>query len=320
MLAGELGNQRRETIELARWLGRDIRPQVVVLTNLLIGGCIPELKRTTGAPVVVMLQGDDLFIEHLPEPSRQRCLNKLRELVRQVDMFLVNTDFYGSKMAAMLEIPPGKMRKVPLGLEPFSTLGRKATTQEKTAPRIGYMARLAPEKGLHVLVDAFIHMHAQQLSPEAELHIAGWLGTQHEPYAQQQWSKLELAGLASKFTYHGSPDFERKVALLRSFDVLSVPTTYDEPKGLFVLEAFAAGVPVVLPNRGAFPEILADCGGGYLVDADDSRVLAECLANLLSDRASAKKLGQQGFAGLQSKRTIQQIAATFQSVLTELVG
>ena len=60
-----------------------------------------------------------------------------------------------------------------------------------------------------------------------------------------------------------------KIDFLRNLDVLCVPATYDEPKGIFLLEAMANGVPVVQPRRGAFPEILEKTGGGILVEPDD---------------------------------------------------
>ena len=59
--------------------------------------------------------------------------------------------------------------------------------------------------------------------------------------------------------------------------MLSVPATYDEPKGVFLLEAMASGVPVVQPRRGAFTEIVEKTGGGLLVAPDDPEALAEGL-------------------------------------------
>ncbi|MCA9267099.1 MAG: glycosyltransferase family 4 protein, partial [Planctomycetales bacterium] len=75
---------------------------------------------------------------------------------------------------------------------------------------------------------------------------------------------------------------------------LSVPTEYHEPKGLFVLEALAAGVPVVQPQHGAFPEMLTATGGGLLVRPGDAEHLAQTLGELLSDAARRRQLGQAG--------------------------
>ena len=72
---------------------------------------------------------------------------------------------------------------------------------------------------------------------------------------------MDKAGLADEFMYHGAVDREGKLAFLQTLDVLSVPAPYDEPKGVFLLEAMGEGVPVVQPRRGAFTEIVERTGG-----------------------------------------------------------
>ena len=72
--------------------------------------------------------------------------------------------------------------------------------------------------------------------------------------------------LSEDFEYCGEVDRRQKIELLNSIDVLSVPTIYNEPKGLFVLEAFANGVPVVQPRHGAFPELTEATEGGRVVE------------------------------------------------------
>ena len=67
--------------------------------------------------------------------------------------------------------------------------------------------------------------------------------------------------------------------------MLSVPATYDEPKGIFLLEAMACGVPVVQPRRGGFTEIVEKTGGGLLVEPDDVESLAEGIARIYREPA-----------------------------------
>ena len=117
MLRGEHGYQRKEVRRLCRFLASDVRPNLVVLTNMLIGGCIPELKRTLGVPVLVTLQGDDAFLEYLPEPHKTRCFEQIRRLVRDVDGFLVHSRYYAEFMTGYFGIPPDKLHVVPLGID-----------------------------------------------------------------------------------------------------------------------------------------------------------------------------------------------------------
>ena len=79
---------------------------------------------------------------------------------------------------------------------------------------------------------------------------------------------LRAAGLGDEFVYRGTVDRAKKVQFFHDIDVLSVPSPYHEPKGLYLLEAMACGVPVVQPNHGAFPEIIERTGGGLLAQSD----------------------------------------------------
>ena len=126
-----------------------------------------------------------------------------------------------------------------------------------------------PEKGLHVLVDAFIYLHRTLKLATARLHIAGWLGKQHEEYVQREFRKLNEAGLQDKFTYLGEVDRHGKIEFLKSIDVLSVPTTYREPKGLSCLSRWPPAFPWC-SQRARVPELLERTGGGRIVAAERS--------------------------------------------------
>jgi len=295
MLRGSMGNQRREVVKLCDWLAEHVRPDVVVLTNMLIAGCVPPLKQRLGVPVLVTLQGDDVFVDFLPQRPRLQTLQEIRKLVDVVDGFLVHSRYYAEYMQEYFRIPPEKMYVVPLGIDvdgfPTEAIVRETPGRP---PAIGYLARLSKEKGLHVLVDAFIELRRRGTQPDVRLHLAGWMGEGHQDYAESQFQKLRDAGLAEAFEYVGSVDRTAKIEFLRGLDLLSVPTVYREPKGLFVLEALAAGVPVVQPAHGAFPELIAATGGGTLVPPEDPIALADELERLLGDPAARAALALTG--------------------------
>ncbi|QDV22438.1 GDP-mannose-dependent alpha-(1-6)-phosphatidylinositol monomannoside mannosyltransferase [Aureliella helgolandensis] len=297
MLKGMDGNQRKEVRRLCKWLNTE-RPDVVVFSNLLIAGCAPEIKRQLKCPVVVVLQGDDIFYDGLPPPYRERALVELRRLAQQVDRFVVHSRDYGQRMQAMLHFPPERLAIHPLSIDVADfhlPVGLDADQGLATRPpSVGYLARLAPEKGLHLLVDAFIELRRRGVVPTARLAIAGWLGPQHAKYWQEQLDKLAEAGLAGSVDYAGSVDRAGKLKFLQSIDVLCVPTSYQEPKGLFVLEALAAGVPYVQPAHGAFPELHAKHAGGHLFDPESPAELSERLEQVLADLPAARALGAEG--------------------------
>jgi glycosyltransferase involved in cell wall biosynthesis len=91
-----------------------------------------------------------------------------------------------------------------------------------------------------------------------------------------------------------------KIEFLSGLDVFSVACTYDEPKGLSLLEAMAAGVPVVQPRRGSFPEIIGRTSGGLLAATDDAAGLADAIYELWKTPALAADLGRKGSQGVRT--------------------
>lgn len=310
MLKGTQGHQRKEVLRLCQWLAEQVRPRMVVLSNMLIGGCVPALKERLGVPVLVTLQGDDIFLGGLMEPYQTQAIEEIRRLSPHVDGFLVHSRYYAEFMCGYLGLPDSQVHLVPLGLDvadfrsfladgaPRSTAGHAtASGSDRTPirpPTIGYLARLAKEKGLHLLVDAFARLRKMPGTEDARLLIAGWLGANDRAYAEAEFAKLREGGLGSAFEYLGAVDRQGKLDFLRRIDLLSVPTTYREPKGIFVLEALAAGVPVVEPDHGAFPEMLGALGGGRLVRPNDAQHLAETMHQLLVWPAERLELGRVG--------------------------
>jgi glycosyltransferase involved in cell wall biosynthesis len=261
MLRGTAGRQRKEFLRLLDWLESDVKPDVVVLTNLLIGGGIPDIKKRLGVKVFVTLQGDDIFIDSLPAMHRATTIELMRGLVSEVDGFIVHTMEYGRRMGQLLAIPESKVHVVPLGIQlqnlGLDTMGEPSPSVLSGDFTIGYFARMAPEKGLHRIVDAFIRVANQPGAEHSRLRLAGWMGPQHEEYWSEQKRKLSDAGLNARWDYVGSIDRKEKGAFLASLHLFCVPTTYAEPKALFLLEAVAAGVPYLQPDHGAFPELHA---------------------------------------------------------------
>jgi glycosyltransferase involved in cell wall biosynthesis len=294
MLRGTEGNQRKEVRRLCRWLQRDIQPDLVLLTNMLIAGCVPELKRRLDIPVLVTLQGDDIFYNHLPEPYRQQALAAMRNLVPSIDGFVVHSQAYADKMAQDLSIPHHRFLITPLGIDVSSVFTPPPPPTEAAPPpepspaaaaqrrvTLGFLARLAPEKGLDVLVEAFILAAQQPWGESLQLAIAGWQGPQHLPFRAALEQRIADAQLSDRYRCYPDPDQAGKRRFLSSIDLLCVPTSYHDPKGLFVLEAVAAGVPYLQPAHGAFPELHQRLDAGQLFSPNTPQALTDALQQLL---------------------------------------
>lgn len=320
MLRGTKGRQSDEVERLADWLCDEIKPDAIIFSNLLIGGCLPLLRqRLPDARLVVLLQGDDIFLDHLPPARREEAIGLCQNLVPSVDRFVVNSQFYADKMGDLLAIPPDQIRVTPLSIDlrPFQDLAPQSSRQDRNEFRLGYMARVAPEKGLHHLVESFIRLAGQPSHQDLSLHVAGWLGENNRSYFEGLEKRIASAGLSDRFVYHGSPDLVEKVNLLRTFDLMSVPTDYHDPKGLFALESLAAGVPVILPEHGAFPELIASTQGGLLVRPSDAAHLCELIEQMKGDAALRSQLGQTGAQRVNERHAIELAATSMKQVCFE---
>ena len=318
MLKGTAGNQRKEVRRLTKWLVNDIKPSVVILSNLLIGGCITSIRQH-GIPVIVTLQGDDIFLQDLREPYKSQALRLMRNLAKEVDGFIVQSKFYQEAMSDLFGIPKSKIQVVPLGLNLEGLL--EPQPRSTTSPRtIGYLARMSKEKGLHILVDAFIQLKQLPDTEDIQLLLAGWRGTTNQEYAAAELGKLDAAGLGNAYNDLGTVDHTQKQQLLNNIDLLCVPTVYQEPKGLFALEAMAAGVPVVVPEHGAFPEMLADLEGGILFEPGNITALAQLLHGLLENQISLAEYGNLGRRNVSARRDANTMASNTIAAIYKLLN
>lgn len=298
MLQGEYGNQRKEIDKLASWLQSDVRPDIINLSNVLIAGMVPELKRRLKVPIVATLQGDDIFLEALPEKTRWEAIRIISSLCSYMDGFIATSRYYADFMAEYLHFPREWIDVVHPGLDlrGHGELGVPRDTEPFT---IGYFARICPEKGFHLLVDAFRRLRLSGVN--CRLRASGWLGASQQTFFEATKEQIKEWGLAGDFGYVETPDHASKVRFFQSIDVLSVPTIYREPKGLYVLEAWANGIPVVQPRHGSFPELIDATGGGILFEPGDADDLAAGLKFLMENREERKRMGEKGKASLAER-------------------
>ena len=298
ILRGEVGHQRQELQKLVRWMEQEQRPDLVQLTNSMFLGLAKEIKNRLNVPVLCSLQGEDIFLEDLPDPYKTDAKKTLRERAQDVDGFVATSSAYADFMSDYLGVERTKIHVVPLGisLEGHAVLPRQSTA-DKT--RIGYLARICPEKGLHLLVDAFDLLVQRVGHENLQLEVAGYLGGRDRAYFEELTDRISSSSWAEYFRYRGEVDREEKLQFLSSVDLLSVPTVYRDPKGLFVLEALASGVPVVQPNHGGFPELIEKTGGGILVEPNSPAALADGLQQLVENKERRQQLGKQGRASVR---------------------
>jgi glycosyltransferase involved in cell wall biosynthesis len=322
MLQGERSVLRKEFDKLVDWMRDEPVPDIVDLSNSLLIALAAPLKRVFQRPVCCTLQGEELFLDALVSPYREKALALIREQSNGIDRFVAVSEYAARFMASYLGIPASRISVVRLGInmDGYDAPGTlKSERGAGDAFTVGYFARVAPEKGLHLLADAYIRLRRRTMPAPMRLEVAGYLARANRSYLDAVHQSLDHAGLGSEFTYRGELDRAGKLAFLRQLDVLSVPATYDEPKGMFLLEAMASSVPIVQPRRGSFVEVVERTGGGLLVPPDDPDALADGLHTVWSSAANRAALAERAYHGVRAHYTVAQSADRLLEVYTSVL-
>ncbi len=323
MLRGDHGHQCKEVKRIVRWLKDQPPFDAVCFSNALLLGAAPAIRQALDVPIVCVLQGEDTFLNGLHAPWSEHAWQELRERGKDVTRFVAVSKYYRGVMQSRLELPDDKICTIWNGIDLKGF--EKKSDNEPNPPTVGYLARLNEAKGLGCLIDAFILMRQQTWPSGLRLIACGTMVGPDRAYVAEQKEKLRQAGIAdTDYEFIHDVNREEKQKLLRRMTVFSVPATYGESFGLYVLEAQASGLPVVQPDHAAFPEILNETGGGVLVTPNESTVLGWALSDLLHDPALCRTLGDNGRCVVQQRfcasRMAQDMTALFEELAADKKG
>ena len=307
VLEGQNGHQAKEIRKLVHWLRGQPRPDVIDISNSMLIALARPLKEALGVPICCTLQGEDVFLSQLGTPLLGRTRQLISESAVHVDRFLAVSDYCAARMSRFLGFPGGKLDVVPLGIQVAGYDHQPRPV--RSGFTVGHFGRVAPEKGLHVLCEAYRRLREAGKLEGGSIRVAGYLSVGHAKYLESILEQVRQWGLEGEVTYHGQLDRAGKVEFLNSLDVLAIPAAYDDPKGLPLLEAMACGVPTVVPRRGTYTEFVERTGGGVLVPPDDIDAFTAALDTLASDPILRDQLGQRGAAGVREHYTAEVMAA-----------
>lgn len=313
ILRGEEGNQTRELDALIAWLRTQPPADVICLSNVLLVGMARHLKRDLGAPVVCVLQGEDSFLDALPKEVRQKAWDLTSARARDVDRFIAPSRYFSERMRARLHLPEEKVRVVPNGI---ALDGFQSSSSPPQPPVLGFFARMCREKGLDTLVDAYLLLKQRPAGRNLRLHVGGSCGPSDEAFVKSLQARL--ARHAADVSFFPNVDRNGKQEFFRSISVFSVPARYGEAFGLYLLEAWAAGVPVVQPWVASFPELIESTGGGVLCAPDDPKALADAIEGLIEHPNRAAELGRNGRQAVQERYSIEWMAQEILKVYQEV--
>jgi glycosyltransferase involved in cell wall biosynthesis len=312
MLRGRDGHQAKEVARLVDALRRRPRPDVVVLSNSLLLGLADPIRDALHVPVVVTVQGEAHFLDHLDE-GRDEAWALVAEGLARADGRIAVSGFAADLVAGRTGLAPAGFDIVHNGID----LEGYAAPAPESPPVLGFLGRLYAPKGLDRIVEVFLRLRNRGVP--LRLRLGGTLNPGDRAGLAAALDRVRAAGLAADVEVRPNLSPQAKREHLRTLTVLCVPAAKAETFGTYHLEAMAAGVPIVAPRRGANPEIVG-AAGGVLVDADDLDAHADAVADLLADPGRRAAIGEAGRAAVQARWSSAHMAAAEAAVLARVAA
>jgi glycosyltransferase involved in cell wall biosynthesis len=315
MIKGDNAFRAYEVDRLAKYLEQDGKPDVIHLSNALIVGLARQLKKRLNVKVVCSLLNEDDWIDEMAEPYRSDAWKLIERESPNIDHFVTPSTYYKELFIRNTGVSAEKISVIPLGFDAQLTASRESKEKKNV---IGYFCRVNRMNGFDKLVDAFISLKDSGKIPHISLHVCGGYTGDDKSFISEQIKKIRSKGLEKSIKIF--PDFQGagKERFFDSVDLISVPVRKYDGYGLYLLEANSAGIPVVQPSTGAFPEIIATTGGGLVYSPDTVEALASALLKLIEDDELRMKLGKEGMEGAKSALSLAKMAEGLSKVYYKL--
>jgi len=317
MIEGDNAFRKNEVDRLVKYLLKDDKPDIIHLSNALILGIARQLKKRIDVKIVCSLLNEDDWIDDMAEPFRSRAWKMIAKEAGYVDVFVTPSNYYKDLFISKTGIKGDNVMVVPLGFDPEK---ENITRTEREPSAIGYFSRANNYNGFDKLVDAFIELKEKDLIPGLTLNVCGGFTGADKPFVSAQIKKIREHKLEKTVKIYPEFQGDKKMEFFHDVDIISVPVRKYDGYGLYILEANAAGIPVVQPATGAFPEIIERTGGGILYSPDTVSGLAENLYKLLKDKELISKLGLKGSKMVRQELSLDKMASGLSEVYKKAIN
>ena len=315
MIKGENAFPEKELDRLVDYLKKDGMPDVIHLSNALIIGLARQLKSKINVKIVCSVLNEDDWINEMAEPYQSNAWNLISQEAHNVDVFITPSNYYKDFFISRTGITGSSFNVIPLGFDPGNLT---SLVNQANYPSLGYFCRINSQNGFDKLVDAFIELKSDDRLPGLTLHVSGGYTGDDKPFIAEQIRKIKTSGLKSFIRIYPEFHGNSKEDFFRNINIMSVPVRKHDGYGLYLLEANAAGVPVVQPETGAFSEIISKTGGGMTYSPDTVKELTAALEKLFRDDELRGKLSEQGkmnvFQELSLEKMSEGLAIVYNSM------
>lgn len=316
MLEAKSSFQKQELKHLIDYLQTEIKPDLIHLSNGLLTGLAKGLKEATKAIIICSLQDEHLWIDEMEPKYAQQAWTLINDNSAFIDLFLPVSHYYETFMRTKIPATDGKSRVAYPGFD----LSAYPKTMGEQSPKktlvLGYLARYGKDFGLDILIEA-MDILVNQKEQDIRLIAAGGFTAKDKNFIKKCEKKIKKSRLSHRIDLRGEYLIDNPSDFFLKIDVLVCPFQTAEALGIQSLEAMVCGVPSILSNIGAFPEISRLSGGALLFDLGNRFSLTQEIDKLYRNRDLLKKLSQAGWKNAREYFSLKNTAMKIQSIYKE---
>jgi glycosyltransferase involved in cell wall biosynthesis len=306
MIMGDNAFPEKEIDRLVNYLTANGKPDIIHLSNALVIGLARHLKKKLNVKIVCSLLNEDDWINEMAEPYQSNAWRMIAREAGNIDVFVTPSRYYRDHFIAKTGISDKNFHIVPLALDQISY---KVLPRKNNYPALGYFCRINAPNGFDKLVDAFILLKQQNRLPGLTLHVSGGYTADDKPFIMKQIKKVKDSGFKGSVRIYPEFQGDSKEEFFSNIDIMSVPVRKHDGYGLYILESNSAGIPVVQPATGAFPEIIERTKGGITYCPDTIDELSDTLYKLFIDEDLRIRLGNEGKENVVKELSLEKMAA-----------
>lgn len=316
MLSGSDGDQKEELERMTSWLEEHLKPDIIHLSNALLLGLAKTFRERLGVPIVCSLQDEHQWIGSMGPEGEQRVWKVMSEQAQSVDAFISTSHYYADMMIDTLGLDEERVDVVYPGVDPDSHV---PSTSRPTRPTLGYLSRMSVSLGLDLVAEAYMVLKQRKGLEDLCLKVIGGQTNDDNTFIEELKSTFESCGMLEDVEFIDGFGADVRATFFNDISVLTVPVPNGEAFGIYLIEALAAGVPVVQPAQGAFTEIIEKTDGGILYEPGEKEALADALEPVLLDNARAAELGRRGRKKVLENFTAEQMARQTAEIYRKLM-
>ncbi|NOR14924.1 MAG: glycosyltransferase, partial [Candidatus Aminicenantes bacterium] len=289
----------------------------VHLSNALLLGLAYRLRHDLGARVVCSLQDENEWIDEMETSQQPAVWGLMGDKAEFVDSFIATSQYYSKRSQREMSIPAEKIQVINGGV---NLEGYQRSALPFEPPVIGYLCRMSENFGFGIVVDAFLKLKKDSRFKDLKLFVTGGYTSLDKPFVDTKVKKIKDRGVDKDFKIFPAFDKSSRIEFLKSLTLLSVPVPSGEAFGAYQVEALAAGVPVVQPNVGCYPEFVEATKGGIIYEPNDPHTLAQAFSSLLIDPDRVRTMGEQGNKVVMERNTMAGMANSIVNIYENLLG